>query len=138
MKETARTASTATPQGADALFDAVYQRLKAMAGHQLAQQRRDTLNTTALVHELYLRLSEHPVAKIHSRAHFFALAARAMRQIVVDHARRRASQKRGGSVDVTDIDAALGLGEQGAEEALDLDAALSKLEVRDADLARVV
>jgi len=132
----AANAGNAAAQGE--AYALVYDELKRCALKVRHVVPGSSLTPTALVNELYLRLNEHPVAKIHSRAHFFALAARAMRQIVVDHARRRSSQKRGGGVDVTDIDAALGLGEQGAEEALDLDAALSRLEVRDADLARVV
>jgi len=116
----------------------VYDELKRCALKVRHVVPGSSLTPTALVNELYLRLNEHPVAQIHSRAHFFALAARAMRQIVVDHARRRSSQKRGGGVEVTDIDDANLLGDRGAEEALDLDAALTRLELRDAELARVV
>lgn len=122
----------------DAAYAAVYDELKRCAARQRHVVPGSSLTPTALVNELFLRLNGQRAAKIHSRIHFFSLAARAMRQIIVDHARRRASQKRGGGVEVTDIDAALDLGERGAEEALDLDAALHKLAARDADLARVV
>ena len=122
----------------EAAYALVYNELKRCALRQRNVLPGSSLTPTALVNELFLRLSEHPVATIHSRAHFFALAARAMRQIVVDHARRRGSQKRGGGVAITDIDGASVPGAHSAEQALDLDAALTRLEVRDADLARVV
>ena len=85
--------SVSTPLAAEALFDAVYQRLKAMAGHQLAGRARDTLNTTALVHELYLRLSKHDELKFEHPGQFFAYAARAMRNLLANRARDRASRR---------------------------------------------
>jgi RNA polymerase sigma factor (TIGR02999 family) len=116
----------------------VYDELKKCAQRQRSVVPGSSLTPTALVHELFLRLNAQRATKIQNRVHFFSLAARAMRQIVVDHARRRASIKRGGGVDVTDIDNALDIGERVAEEALDLDAALTRLNERDPDLARVV
>ena len=119
-------------------YSLVYDELKRCAQRQRAVVPGSSLTPTALVHELFLRLNSQRVSKIQNRVHFFSLAARAMRQIVVDHARRRASIKRGGGADVTDIDNALDIGERMAEEALDLDAALTQLNDRDPDLARVV
>ena len=116
----------------------VYDELKKCAQRQRAVVPGSSLTPTALVHELFLRLNGQRRSKIQNRVHFFSLAARAMRQIVVDHARRRASIKRGGGVEVTDIDNALDVGERMAEEALDLDAALSRLNERDPDLVRLV
>jgi len=114
----------------------VYGELKRCA-LRLRAAPGSSLTPTALVHELFLRLNGRRVARIHNRVHFFSLAARAMRQIVVDHARRRASLKRGGGADVSELDSSIELG-AGAEDALDLDAALTRLAARDAELARVV
>jgi RNA polymerase sigma factor (TIGR02999 family) len=122
----------------DAAYSLVYDELKRCAQRQRRVAPGSSLTPTALVHELFLRLNGQRVARIHNRMHFFSLAARAMRQIIVDHARNRASLKRGGGVDVTDIDGAFDVGGQSAEQALDLDSALNKLAERDAELARVV
>ena len=115
----------------------VYEELKRCARRQKAFAPGSSLSPTALVSELYLRLSGHRTDRIRNRSHFFALAARAMRQIVVDHARRRASVKRGGVAEHTDV-ATLDLATATAEQALELDAALTTLAGRDADLARLV
>lgn len=120
------------------VFDLIYDELKRCAQRQRGLAPGSSLTPTVLVHELFLRLNERRVGTIQSRAHFFALASRAMRQIIVDHARRRQSAKRGGGVELTDIDNALDLSDVSAEQALDLDAALTRLADRDADLARVV
>src|SRR5688572_128247 len=80
----------------DRVFDRVYAELRRVAHAQLARRvPGDTLETTALVHEAYLRLVAQPAAP-RDRHHFFALAATAMRHILVDHARRRLARKRGG------------------------------------------
>src|SRR5512140_34759 len=90
----------ATPEhaehAADPLFAEVYARLKAMAGRQLQQHQRDTLDTTALVHELYLRLSAHPELEFEHPSQFFAYAARAMRNLLINRARDRLSLRAGG------------------------------------------
>jgi RNA polymerase sigma factor (TIGR02999 family) len=119
-------------------YTLVYDELKRCAQRQRGVAPGSSLSSTALVHELFLRLSQQPVDKIHNRVHFFALAARAMRQIIVDHARRRQSLKRGGAAEFTDADKALDASVDSAEQALELDAALTELAQRDADLARVV
>lgn len=138
ITELLNAANSGDPAAQEAAYALVYDELKRCAARQRHAAPGSSLTPTALVNELFLRLNGQRVAKIHNRVHFFSLAARAMRQIIVDHARRHASLKRGGGVDVTDIDAALDLGESSAEEALDLDAALTRLAARDADLARVV
>lgn len=115
----------------------VYDELKRCARRQNAFVPGSSLSPTALVSELYLRLSGHRTDRIRNRAHFFALAARAMRQIVVDHARRRTSVKRGGAADHTDV-ATLNVATATAEQALELDAALTTLAKRDGDLAQLV
>jgi len=82
---------------AAALFELVYPDLRALAGSYFRRQPSDhTLQPTALVHEAYLRLIDQSHAQWNSRAHFFAVAAMAMRQVLVNHARKRSSLKRGG------------------------------------------
>lgn len=133
----------ATPEraehAADPLFAEVYARLKAMAGRQLQQHQRDTLDTTALVHELYLRLSAHPELEFEHPSQFFAYAARAMRNLLINRARDRLSLRAGGEwarVTLTDGDERLAI--DTAEHALMLDRALAKLEQADARAAQVV
>ncbi|MGA9333591.1 MAG: ECF-type sigma factor [Rudaea sp.] len=122
----------------DAAYNLVYAELKRCAQRLYRATPGSSLTPTTLVHELFVRLSQSKVGRIENRAHFFALAARAMRQIIVDHARRRQSAKRGGGVEHAGIDEALALSDRSADQALDLDAALTRLSARDADLARVV
>lgn len=119
-----------------AAYGLVYDELKRCARRQGAAAGGSTLTPTALVSELFLKLHGHG-DPVRDRSHFFALAARAMRQITVDHARHRVRAKRGGGAEHVDIDL-LDLGADSAEAALDLDAALEQLARRDADLARVV
>lgn len=127
------------PQGTDALFDAVYQRLKAMAGRQLASREHDTLDTTALVHEVYLRFSSRRDLAFEHPGQFFAYAARAMRNLLANRARDRLSQHAGGAwlrVTLTGGDERLAI--DTAEQALMLERALTKLEHADARAAHVV
>lgn len=84
-------------RAADRLLPVVYEELRRLAAAQMAQQRKDhTLQATALVHEAYLRLVGSSEGSWENRAHFFRTAAEAMRQILIEHARKRSSQKRGG------------------------------------------
>jgi RNA polymerase sigma factor (TIGR02999 family) len=123
----------------DRLFAVVYGELRGLARGQLRRiPARDTLSTTALVNETYLKLAGDRPWTARDRSHFFALAARAMRQILVDHARRRARQKRGGGVAPVSLDEALVPSPDRAEELLALDAALERLEAMDAELAQIV
>jgi RNA polymerase sigma factor (TIGR02999 family) len=133
-------------EAGDQVFSRVYRELRRLARAQLLRGRPgDTLNTTAVVHEAYLKLIDRDRVTVGDRQHFFSLAARAMRQIIVDHARHRLAQKRGGGARHTDVgdnlpdgrpDAAAAL--QRAAEVLAVDAALSKLAVLDPRLARIV
>jgi RNA polymerase sigma factor (TIGR02999 family) len=116
-------------------FSTVYDALRVMAHRQLEKSGGNTLNTTALVHEAWMRLAPSK-AEFESRAHFFAVAATAMRQIVVDHARKRRAQKRGGGAVPTGL-SEVGV-ETNVEELLAIDAALTKLAELDERLARVV
>lgn len=123
----------------DRLFALVYDDLHARAHRQLAQSfGAKTLGTTALVHETYLKLSSADRPEWQDRRHFFGVAARAMRQIIVDQARRRLSQKRGGralKLDIAELDIPI---EERAEELVALDAAVCSLETENARLAEVV
>jgi RNA polymerase sigma factor (TIGR02999 family) len=126
-------------QSSDALFEAVYARLKAIAGGQLAGREHGSLNTTALVHELYLRVSTNRELVFSHPAQFFAYAARAMRHLLSDRARDRLRLCAGGDwqrVTFTGVDAKIAT--DSAEQALALEAALQQLESADARAARVV
>lgn len=132
-------APQAATLSADALFDAVYARLKAMAGRQLARGERGTLDTTALVHELYLRIGTQRELAFAHPAQFFAYAARAMRHLLSDRARDHLRQRAGGDwhrVSFTGVDQQVAI--DSAEQALALDTALAQLERADARAARVV
>lgn len=123
----------------DRLFALVYEDLHARAHRQLAQSYgAKTLSTTALVHETYLKLSAADRPEWTDRRHFFGVAARAMRQIIVDQARRRLAYKRGGQALRLDIDEIEVPVEERAEELLALDAAVEKLEQENPRLAEVV
>jgi len=121
----------------DAAYALVYEELKRCARRQSALPHASSLSPTAIVSELYLKLRAGHLERIQNRRHFFALAARAMRQIVIDHARQRSRVKRGGGVDHVEVDTQ-DLGASTADETLELDAALTKLTQRDPDLAQVV
>lgn len=132
-------AQSGDAEAARSAYDLVYAELKRRARNSLRGGRPDdTLTPTALVHEVYVRFSESSVPPLRDRAHFYALAARAMRQILVDHARRRHAGKRGGAARQTDLDRALSLHTDEVERTLELDRALRTLEARDAELARLV
>lgn len=123
----------------DQLFEMVYRELRLIARRQLARRRGPTtLNTTALVHEAYLKLAGDSLLSTRDRGHFFALSSRAMRQVLVDHARRRLRSKRGGGVAVLPLDGIDVPISERAEELVALDGALERLEAMDADLARLV
>lgn len=125
--------------GTDTLFAEVYTRLKAMAGRQLASRGRGTLDTTALVHELYLRISANPRLAFEQPVQFFAYAARAMRHLLLDRARHRLRLRAAGAWAQVTLDGDdLRLAIDSAEEALALDAALVELAEADPRAAQVV
>jgi RNA polymerase sigma factor (TIGR02999 family) len=112
----------------DRLVPLVYQQLHTAAHRQLMRARPgETLGTTALVNEAYLKLSDAGSVSFQDRAHFFAVAATAMRQIIVDHARRTAAQKRGGDRVAVSLDRAGAAAPLRPEEFLALDEALTEL-----------
>jgi RNA polymerase sigma factor (TIGR02999 family) len=121
------------------LFPVVYAELRALAHRQLAHIRPgDTLQTTALVHEAYLKLLGTARPEWHDRKHFFAVASRAMRQISVDYARTRAAQKRGGNTPPLSLDEQRLPVSDRAHELVLLDLALTELESLSERPARVV
>ena len=126
-------------QAMDQVLSTLYQELHAMARRQLAGQQGQTLDATALVHEAYLKLIGRREAQFEDRAHFFAYAASAMRSVVVDYARQRLAQKRGGDLHrVTELPEEVEGGLRLDEEMLGLDTALTKLAELDTRLAHVV
>jgi RNA polymerase sigma factor (TIGR02999 family) len=130
-------------QGNDAagelLFRRVYQELRQLARHHMRYERPDhTLQPTALVHEAYLRLIDERQLPGESRAHFFGVAANVMRRILIDHARARRADKRGGREVKVPLDDALGIAERDPERLLEIDEALTRLAALDARQAQVV
>ena len=123
----------------DVLFTRVYDSLKGLAHTVRAGRAGETLNTTALVHEVFLKLRSAGSEPWKDESHFFAVAARAMRQILVDAARRATALKRGGSdPELVAYDDAAHSAPIKAEELIELDAALERLGAIDPRRAQVV
>ena len=117
----------------------VYEELRHLAHRQMGAERPDhTLQTTALVNEAYLRLADQSNPRWQNRAHFFAVAARAMRQILVSYARSQQSQKRGGGAFKVDLDEAALASPEESKEIVDLHEALEQLSALDSRKAQVV
>lgn len=127
------------PGALNALLPAVYDALRAMAHRRLGSRSGDrTLDTTSLVHETYLRLFDPARADLRDRRHFFAVAAIAMRHIVIDHARRRTAARRGGGAAHVPLDEERIVVDRDAELLLSLDEAVTRLASVSERLARVV
>jgi RNA polymerase sigma factor (TIGR02999 family) len=124
----------------DQLMPLVYHELRKLAGGYLRSERPDhTLQPTALLHEAYVRMIEQEMPHWQSRAHFFGVAARLMRQILVDHARTKKASKRGGALErVTMADEAPIFNQHDAGDLLSLDEALTKLASMDERKARIL
>jgi RNA polymerase sigma factor (TIGR02999 family) len=117
----------------------VYEELRRLAHHYMEGQRPNhTLQTTALVNEAYLRLADQTDPNWQSRAHFFAVAARAMRQILVSYARSNRAQKRGGGAATIGLDEAAILSPEQSKEIIDLHEAMERLGMLDSRKAQVV
>jgi RNA polymerase sigma-70 factor, ECF subfamily len=130
-------------QGDDAalaeLTPLVYEELRRLAHRQMGGERPDhTLQTTALVNEAYLRLADQTNPPWQNRAHFFAVAARAMRQILVSYARAQRSEKRGGGALKMELDEAAIVSPEQSKAIVDLHEALERLGTLDSRKARVV
>ena len=119
-------------------FELVYEDLRHVASSQRWRGSSRTLNTTSLVHEAYIRLVDRTLAAPADRAHFLALAARAMRQIIVDYARERSALKRGGAIRHVQLDdTEIAIVDQ-AQNLLALDEAMQVLNQLDERLVRIV
>jgi len=124
---------------AERLLELVYEELKVLAASHLRRERPEhTLCTTALVHEAYLKLVDGSEVGFENRGHFFGCAARAMRQVLVDYARGRSAQKRGGGWERVTLGGESADADPFVAEILDLNMALEKLSGQDEDLARLV
>ena len=123
----------------DALMPLVYSELRQLAQHYLRRERSDhTLQSTALVHEAYLRLAGQSAPQWQNRAHFFGIAAHLMRQILVEHARGRGAAKRGGGATRMTLDESLAIARQKDVDVIVLDKALQDLTELDAQQGRIV
>lgn len=123
----------------DKLVPVVYQELRRLAAYYMRRERPGhTLQTSALVNEAYMRLVDYSQMRWQSRAHFFAIAAQAMRRILVEHARKRHFAKRGGGAVKVSFDEAAIVSQEQASDLVALDDALTSLEVMDERKARIV
>lgn len=123
----------------DALLPEVYDELRRIASRQLAGERNNhTLNTTALVHEAYLKLVRQDRSTWQNRAHFFGVASMAMRRILINYAKKRLTEKRGSGMAAVTFEESVLAGEARAEELVALDEALTRLEAISERQAQVV
>jgi RNA polymerase sigma factor (TIGR02999 family) len=122
----------------EALIPVVYQELRRIAGKCLAGHQHQTLQSTALVHEAYLRLAGQSSLRAENRGHFLAIAARLMRQVLVDHARAKSAAKRGSGCVTLTFDEAIALPETSHVDLVSLDDALKSLSSMDPRQAQIV
>jgi RNA polymerase sigma factor (TIGR02999 family) len=121
------------------LVSAVYNELHRMAARYMRRERMGhTLQTTALVNEAYLKLVNQKEANWQNRSHFFAVAAQVMRRILVDYARNRLAEKRGGGQEALPLEEGLVFTPERCAQLVALDAALERLEVQDKRVSKVV
>jgi RNA polymerase sigma factor (TIGR02999 family) len=127
-------------KASEAVLNLVYDELRRQAHRYLSHERAGhTLQTTALVHEVYLKLVKQENIAWESRVHFFGIAARLMRQILIDYARTKYRAKRGGAKDKVPLENALTVGVSDTNfDLLALDEALTRLEAREEHLAKIV
>jgi RNA polymerase sigma-70 factor (ECF subfamily) len=123
----------------DRLIPLVYDEMRRLARYYMRRERREhTLQTTALINEAYIRLVDHKGMRWQNRAHFYAVAAQAMRRILVDHARSRNYAKRGGGVRMVELDEAAAVVQEQAAEMVALDEALNDLAAFDPRQSKTV
>jgi RNA polymerase sigma-70 factor, ECF subfamily len=126
-------------EAAGLLIPLVYDEMRRIAGHYMRQERSGhTLQATALVHEAYLRLAEDGIARFENRAHFFTAAAQLMRWILLDHARRRTADKRGGGGKRVELEGIPAPDPGRTAELLAVEEGLTRLEKVDPRQARIV
>ena len=141
ITEILRQWSSGNQEAADELMPLVYKELHRQAARYLRRERADhTLQTTALIHEAYLKLIDQKYVDWESRTHFFAIAAQAMRRILVDYAKTRNREKRGGAAENLPLEEALQVQakEEKSIDLIALDEALTRLAEIDEQQARVV
>lgn len=139
--DSSETNGAARPEGSalDLFIASLYGQLRELARRRIRSVHGEhSLNTTGLVHEAYLRLSGSPDFRFADRTHFMAVASRVMRNVLVDHARSRASQKRGGSSRAVLLDEQRVAPQLDLDGVLDLDEALKRLETIDARQSQIV
>jgi RNA polymerase sigma-70 factor, ECF subfamily len=130
---------TGDEEARNTLVETVYGELRAIAARHMSRERGEhTLQATALVNEAYLKLSKMKEANWQDRAHFFAVAARVMRQILVDHARQRLAGKRGGGALVLPLNEALAFAPEEPGKMIEVDEALTRLAEEDELVGKVV
>ena len=123
----------------DRAYAVVYSELRRLAACQVGVNGgHGTLTPSALVSETFIKLDGGSLISLNDRRHFFNLAARAMRQTMIDHARERLAQKRGGDLIRTELDEGMPDGALDAQQALAIDQALNALAIQDAELAEIL
>jgi RNA polymerase sigma-70 factor (ECF subfamily) len=123
----------------DRLIPLVYDEMRRLARHYMRRERAEhTLQTTALINEAYIRLVDHKGMRWQNRAHFYGVAAQAMRRILVDNARSRHYAKRGGGAQMVELDEAATVGQEQAAEMIALDEALNELAAFDPRQSKTV
>ena len=131
--------SKGNQQALEELLPLIYNELRHLAHNFLYSERPGhTLQTTALAHEAYLKLIDQKSVHWQNRAHFFAIAAQAMRRILIDSARRRAAQKRGSAGEKVSLAEVSGISTESHTDLLALDEALNRLAAMDADQSRII
>ena len=134
-----RDAKNGNGEALERLIPIVYDELRRLAAHYLRDERAaDTLQPTSLVHEAYMRLVAQDTPEWECRAHFYGVAAHLMRQILVDHARRHRSQKRGGGVAPVPLDEVFAFAPGKSDDVLALDDALTSLAAVDERKCRII
>lgn len=122
----------------DQLFPLMYDRMRQLAHQRLRSEPDGSLNTTALVHEAYLKLVDSPRVNVRDRGHFLGLASRVMRHLLVDHARARNAAKRGLGAPTVPLEDAPWLADDRIETITELDEALQRLEAIDERRTRIL
>lgn len=133
-----RAASDGDHAAGERAYTLVYAELRRLAARQISHGSSPTLTPTALVNEAFLKLAGGSLAGLNDRRHFFNLAARAMRQTVIDYARERLAEKRGGDLLRTELDEGIPDRALDAQQALAIDQALNALDRQDAHLAETL
>lgn len=122
----------------DRLMPLMYEHMRQIARKRLRTEPDASLNTTSLVHEVYLKLVDSPPIAVRDRGHFLGLASRVMRHLLVDHARIRKAAKRGKGAPAVDLDDAIWITDDNLDVVTELDEALRRLEIIDERRSRIL